>query len=98
MNKKEFGYISLFSGAGGIDIGLGMANFKRLLCVEIDDVCQSTLSLNDPRVNLANEGNLYKLSSKEIMRQGGVRKKELFLLAGGPPCQPFSKLGFWSNG
>ena len=35
---------------------------------------------------------------KKLLKQAGLRKGEVELLAGGPPCQPFSKSGYWSRG
>lgn len=90
--------ISLFTGAGGLDIGLESAGFRHKLCVELDGNCRSTLSLNRPKWKLAEPGDIQALSTKELMRQAGIRKKELTLLAGGPPCQPFSKAALWSSG
>ena len=98
MTKNKLGYISLFTGAGGLDIGLDRTGFKRLLCVEVDEICRATLRHNDLKSILANEGDIYNLTSKEILLQAGIKKKQLFLLVGGPPCQPFSKSGFWVNG
>ncbi|MDQ2798979.1 MAG: DNA cytosine methyltransferase, partial [Armatimonadota bacterium] len=40
--------ISLFSGAGGMDIGLEMAGFSTATCVEIDSHCRETLRHNRP--------------------------------------------------
>ncbi|WP_424933100.1 DNA cytosine methyltransferase, partial [Aeromonas caviae] len=40
--------ISLFSGAGGLDLGLSTAGFTNKLCVEIDPIAQQTLALNHP--------------------------------------------------
>ena len=36
-------------------------------------------------------GDLSQMSSREVLREAGLRKKELDVLIGGPPCQPFSK-------
>jgi DNA (cytosine-5)-methyltransferase 1 len=90
--------ISLFTGAGGLDLGLEAAGFQHKLCVELDEDCRATLSLNRPKWKLATPGDILALPAKELMRQAGVRRKELTLLAGGPPCQPFSKAALWASG
>src|ERR1700748_1198302 len=90
--------ISLFTGAGGLDLGLEAAGFQHKLCVELDKDCRSTLLHNRPKWKLATPGDILALSPKELMHQAGIRRKELTLLAGGPPCQPFSKAAFWSSG
>ncbi|ABV86597.1 DNA-cytosine methyltransferase [Shewanella pealeana ATCC 700345] len=90
--------ISLFSGAGGLDIGLCEAGFTNRLSVEIDEDAQKTLKLNQPSLKLATPGDIHKLTPSELLRQSGLQPKELTLLAGGPPCQPFSKSGYWAKG
>lgn len=95
-NKKTM--ISLFSGAGGLDYGLAMAGFTNKLCVEIDNLACQTLKLNHPKWKLATPGDIHALSPKEILDQAGLNPGELTLLAGGPPCQPFSKSGYWVTG
>jgi len=92
MNNKKT-MISLFSGAGGLDYGLAMAGFTNKLCVEIDNLARQTLELNHPKWKLATPGDIHALSPEEILDQAGLNPGELTLLAGGPPCQPFSKSG-----
>jgi len=48
-NKK---IISLFSGAGGMDIGFGMAGFETAVAVEYDKSCCETLRKNSPNLNV----------------------------------------------
>lgn len=91
-------FLSLFSGAGGLDLGLSSAGFDAKVCVEIDEDSRKTLATNHPNWTLAEPGDIHLLSPEEILDQGGIKPGELSLLAGGPPCQPFSKSGFWANG
>lgn len=88
--------ISLFTGVGGIDFGLEAAGFKTALAVEMDDACCATLRLN--RAWRVLEGDIHKLSSKEILKAAKLRKGEADILVGGPPCQPFSKSSYWLRG
>ena len=97
LKKNNLGFVSLFTGAGGFDLGLNTAGFKSLLSVEIDDKCRSTLKLNNPNVKLSSEGDIFKLPSSNIKKEAGIKKRELTLLVGGPPCQPFSKSSYWVN-
>lgn len=90
--------ISLFAGAGGLDVGLEAAGFENRLCVEIDENARATLRLNRPEWKIAEPGDIYRIEPKEILRQAGLRPGQTTLLAGGPPCQPFSKSGYWSSG
>lgn len=90
--------LSLFTGAGGLDIGLEAAGFENRLCVEIDEDARTTLRRNRPRWVLATPGDIHQHNPKDLLAQAGLRAGELDLLAGGPPCQPFSKSGYWSAG
>lgn len=90
--------VSLFSGAGGMDLGLEAAGFETVLCVENDRHCQTTLRANRPNWKLAEPADIFELRPADIMKQAGIKARELDLLAGGPPCQPFSKAGYWLRG
>jgi DNA (cytosine-5)-methyltransferase 1 len=90
--------LSLFTGAGGMDVGLEAAGFEPVLCVEVDEDSRTTLKQNRPRWRLADPGDIHQLEPDEILRQAGIKPGELGLLAGGPPCQPFSKSAYWANG
>ncbi|WP_410210816.1 DNA cytosine methyltransferase [Aquirhabdus sp.] len=97
-NKPIKTMISLFSGAGGLDLGLSTAGFTNKLCVEIDHIARKTLVLNHAKWKLSCPGDIHALTPAELMKQAGLKPKELTLLAGGPPCQPFSKSGYWVTG
>jgi DNA (cytosine-5)-methyltransferase 1 len=93
--------ISLFTGAGGLDLGLEAAGFKPALCVEMDGEAVETLRANRPRwpvvhAKVAPRASLGSadIVPEEIVERGG----EVELLTGGPPCQPFSKSGYWHSG
>lgn len=90
--------VSLFSGAGGLDLGLEAAGFKVRLCVENDYYCQLTLKKNRPAWKVAEPSDVFKITPRKILRQAGLKTGELDLLVGGPPCQPFSKAGYWRTG
>src|SRR5882724_9923702 len=90
--------LSLFTGAGGLDLGLEAAGFRTLLCVESDETCHITLKRNRPQWKLAEPSNIFNLTPAELMKQAGLAPRELDLLAGGPPCQPFSKASYWHRG
>ncbi len=90
--------VSLFTGAGGLDLGLEAAGFENRLCIEFDEACQKTLKLNRPKWKIADPSDVLKIKPEQVLRQAGLRPRELDLLAGGPPCQPFSKAGYWHTG
>lgn len=95
---NKLSVLSLFTGAGGLDLGLEAAGFHSALCVEVDEDSRATLKRNRPGWRLAHPGDIHALKPKDILRQAGLKPGQLRLLAGGPPCQPFSKSAYWYNG
>ena len=88
--------ISLFSGAGGLDYGFEAAGFETAVALELDrDACE-TLRTN--RKWPVIEGDIAKVRSDEILELAGARRGEVDVVIGGPPCQPFSKAGYWATG
>lgn len=90
--------ISLFTGAGGLDIGLQAAGLKPAIAVEIDAKACDTLRENHGRRLPVYEGDVHNLTSESICEITGVAPEEADLLVGGPPCQPFSKSAYWRSG
>lgn len=88
--------LSLFTGAGGLDLGLEAAGFETAVAVENDPVACETLVKNVTWPVIRRD--IHGVSSAEILRTAGLDVGEATILAGGPPCQPFSKSGFWARG
>ena len=82
--------ISLFSGAMGLDIGLEKAGIDIKLCQDFDESCYKTMLINGKN---AMTGDIREISSDTILEASGIKKGEVFLICGGPPCQPFSTAG-----
>jgi len=74
---------SLFSGIGGLDLGLERAGMKVIWQSEIDKYCCKILKKHWPEV--LNHGNIKEINWQEIQRPN--------IIAGGYPCQPFSTAG-----
>lgn len=130
--------VSLFTGAGGLDLGLEMAGFKTLVASELEPHACETLRKNKELSSLKGEdldrfvhealkqrcfnkiskeeadlffkrvvsqnvkepylqectvieGDIREIRSRDF--QGSLPSSDLFCVAGGPPCQPFSKAG-----
>jgi len=92
--------VSLFSGAGGLDIGVESAGFHVVAALERNNDACRTLERN-----FCNEGRRVKtailradikdLSISDLRVISGVDRNGIDLLVGGPPCTPFSKSGYW---
>ena len=74
---------SLFSGIGGLDLGLERAGFKVIWQSEIDPYCNKVLKKHWPEV--PNHGNIKDIDWSTIERPN--------VICGGYPCQPFSLAG-----
>lgn len=96
--SPELAMVSLYSGAGGLDLGLEAAGFRVVLAVEPDSDARATITTNFPDWTLTPTGRIEDLDHGDVCVHAGVKPGELALLAGGPPCQPFSKSGYWFNG
>ncbi|HBJ38215.1 MAG TPA: hypothetical protein DDZ51_26365 [Planctomycetaceae bacterium] len=81
--------IDLFAGAGGLSLGLRQAGFEVRVAVDSDSCCEETYKYNHPetRFILADISTLEQRDLQEKLSGVGP-----VVLAGGPPCQLFSKL------
>jgi DNA (cytosine-5)-methyltransferase 1 len=89
--------ISLFSGAGGLDLGAEAAGVDVRAAVEWDRDSALTMEKNFPKLaSPVIQKDILDTPTQEILRAAGLRKGQRpDLLIGGPPCTPFSKSGFW---
>jgi DNA (cytosine-5)-methyltransferase 1 len=92
MNYKKPIAIDLFSGCGGLTLGLKQAEFDVVAAVEIDPVFVETYKLNHGNVKVWTE-DIRNIKLNKFKRKLGIRKGQLDLLAGCPPCQGFSTIG-----
>jgi DNA (cytosine-5)-methyltransferase 1 len=88
--------ISLYTGAGGLDYGFEAAGFRTVFANDLDhDSCETIRrNRNWPVV----EREIDRVGSDELLGVAGLERGEPDVLIGGPPCQPFSKSGYWANG
>lgn len=89
--KKTLKAIDLFCGAGGLTLGLQQAGFEVIGAVEILPIAAETYKRNHPSVDLQTS-DIRDLSPESLMKKWGLKKGELDLIAGCPPCQGFSSI------
>ena len=89
--------ISLFSGAGGLDLGAELAGYEVRAAVEWNKDAAATMEKNFRHLESpVIQSDIMSVSTEEIVaaaRLGANERPDL--LIGGPPCTPFSKSGFW---
>lgn len=88
--------ISLYTGAGGLDLGFEAAGFETAVAVELDREAVATLRANRSWPVL--DRDIHSMESPEILAAASLGVGDADALIGGPPCQPFSKAGYWANG
>ena len=83
MNEKKYQAISLFSGAGGMDVGFEQAGIDVVLANELDPVAAKTYAINHKKTKLIVDDVNNVLPDIEAY-------KNIDIVFGGPPCQGFS--------
>lgn len=90
--------ISFFSGAGGLDIGAQMAGTKVISSLDFFKDSVETLKANPffahSEHRLDDIRNVKASDYNKVLRENNPEK---LVLLGGPPCQPFSKAGYWKT-
>ena len=82
MDRSQFRVLSLFTGGGGLDLGLEMAGLQTVECVDNDHESCKTLRENRP------EWSVFEGDIRNYVPEGSYD-----LVVGGPPCQGFSTAG-----
>lgn len=77
--------ISLFSGAGGLDLGFEKAGFSIPVANEYDKTIWETFKINHPNTKLI-EGDIRKIKEEDF-------PNDIDGIIGGPPCQSWSEAG-----
>ena len=82
--------VSLFCGAGGIDIGFHAAGFRTALAVEMDEDAAATYQANFPFADLI-LSDVREVTDDEVLSR--LQDVEVDVLAAGWPCQGMSPAG-----
>jgi len=83
--------IDLFSGGGGLTLGLRQAGFHVIGAVDNEPLAVASYRVNHPRV-VVWDRDIRDLSTTLVRQRLRLRPGDLDLLAGCPPCQGFSDM------
>lgn len=87
--------LSLFSGAGGLDIGFSDIGFDIVASVEIEEKFCETLKMNTGAGKRFENSHVNCIDIREFSSEG---LGKIDFIIGGPPCQTFSAAGRRANG
>ena len=85
--EKKLQAIDLFSGCGGLSVGLESAGIKVSYAVELDPKIANSYEENHKNTTMINK-NIREISDDEFKKIG----KNINIVAGCPPCQGFTKI------
>jgi DNA (cytosine-5)-methyltransferase 1 len=88
--------VSTFSGVGGSSLGYKLAGCKVLASLEFIEEARACYRLNFPDTPII-EKDIRDVTGKEILKLIGLKKGELDILDGSPPCASFSMFGKREN-
>lgn len=88
---SQFESIELFSGAGGLALGLHAAGFRHKALYEWNAAAVETLQYNQQMGHQSLQG--CSITRADVRQVDFSKHRGIDLVAGGPPCQPFSMGG-----
>ena len=91
-DRKLFSYISFFAGGGGSSAGYKLAGGDCKFVNEFQQVAVDTYLANWPNTPHIC-GDIKNITGQQIMEMTGIKKYELDIMDGSPPCPPFSMSG-----
>src|SRR5439155_16147032 len=74
--------LSAFTGAGGLDVGLELAGFRTIACIENNAQARQTIELNRSSWNLFEAGDINTVTRGLTHGNLGLRRRQLSMLAG----------------
>jgi len=91
-NKNLFNVISFFAGGGGSSLGYRMAGGKVLAINEFVESAQDTYRANWEDTKIY-PSDIREIKGEDILRDLNLKRGELDILDGSPPCASFSMAG-----
>ena len=90
--RIKYEAIDIFSGCGGGSCGLSLSGFKIKSAVEIEKRAVNTYLNYKPleKVKVLND-DICNLNGKQILNAARIKNDDIYLFAGCPPCQNFSR-------
>lgn len=89
IKKNGYNVISTFSGCGGSSLGYKLAGYNVLCAVEFIPNAAETYRANFPDTPVI-EKDIRNITGEELLQMTGLKKGELDVLDGSPPCCDFS--------
>lgn len=92
IKKNGINVVSLFSGCGGSSLGYKLNGCSVVLANEFVKEAQEVYRINHPSTILL-EDDIRDINGSTISNLTGIKKFELDILDGSPPCAAFSTMG-----
>lgn len=89
IKKNEYNVISTFSGCGGSSLGYKLAGYNVLSALEFIPNAYNTYKANFPST-IVIEKDIRDINGQYILNLSNIKKYELDILDGSPPCSDFS--------
>lgn len=90
MTETPYIGIDLFAGVGGLSYGLSQAGFDMRMGIEIDSTAAFNLKMNNKNTEVITS-DITTLDPMEVMNGRTIKKDDIDIIVGGPPCQGFSQ-------
>lgn len=91
-DAHKYKAISLFAGAGGCSLGFSEFGMDIIAAYDIWDVAVKTYNANFPG-NKAHQADLSKCDFEMMRNELGLKRGDLDIIIGGPPCQGYTTAG-----
>lgn len=88
-SRHNMTVMDLFCGAGGLSEGFRQAGFHVLAGQDFDDQAGATFAATHPEAQFVG-GPIQDVSAQQLLKAAGVKKGEIDVIVGGPPCQGYS--------